>query len=120
MAASHLLRCPVTGRLINAILALMADDPQTAETYAQAAVGNATPLRREAITIHLRDLAAAQPEHHEAIANSSRSSLTPTRRTELANPPGQHAESGQARQPQGEPMATASRSGGGAVRRRTG
>lgn len=51
-----------------AILALVADDPQTAESHAQAAADNATPLRREAINIHLRGLAAAQPEHREAIA----------------------------------------------------
>jgi hypothetical protein len=68
MAAPHLLERPLTGHLIIAILALVADDPQTAESHAQAAADNATPLRREAINIHLRGLAAAQPEHREAIA----------------------------------------------------
>ena len=67
MAAPHLLERPVTGHLIIAVLALTADDQPTAETHAQAAADSAAPLRREAITIHLRGLAAARPEHREAI-----------------------------------------------------
>jgi len=66
-AAPHLVEHPVTGHLIVAVLALTADDQQTAETHAQAAAGSAAPLRCEAITIHLRGLAAARPEHREAI-----------------------------------------------------
>ena len=67
MAAPHLLERPVTGHLIIAVLALTADDQPTAETHAQAAADSAAPLRREAITIHLRGLAAARPEHREVI-----------------------------------------------------
>ena len=67
MAAPHLLERPVTGHLIIAILALTADDQQAAGTQAQAAADSATPLRREAITIHLRGLAVARPEHREVI-----------------------------------------------------
>ena len=67
MAAPHLLERPVTGHLIIAVLALTAEDQQAAETHAQAAADSATPLRREAITIHLRGLAAAIPEHSGAI-----------------------------------------------------
>jgi hypothetical protein len=67
MAAPHLLERPVTGHLIIAVLALTADDQPTAETQARAAADSAGPLRREAITIHLRGLAAARPEHREAI-----------------------------------------------------
>ncbi len=67
MAAPHLLERPVTGHLIIAVLALTAGDQQAAETHARAAADSSAPLRREAITIHLRGLAAARPEHHEAI-----------------------------------------------------
>lgn len=67
MAAPHLLERPVTGHLIIAVLALTAGDQPTAETHARAAGDSATPLRREAITIHLRGLAAARSEHREAI-----------------------------------------------------
>lgn len=67
MAAPHLLERPVTGHLIVAVLALTAGDQPTAETHAQAAADSAGPLRREAISIHLRGLAAARPEHREVI-----------------------------------------------------
>ena len=67
MAAPHLLERPVTRHLIIAVLALTAEDQPTAETHGQAAAESAAPLRREAITIHLRGLAAARPEHREAI-----------------------------------------------------
>jgi hypothetical protein len=68
MAAPHLLGRPGIGHLIIAVLALVADDQQTAETHIQTAADNASPLRREAIIIHLRGLAAARPEHREAVA----------------------------------------------------
>jgi hypothetical protein len=67
MAAPHLLEHPATGHLIISVLALTAGDQQTAETHAQVAADRGTSLRSEAIRIHLRGLAAARPEHSEAI-----------------------------------------------------
>ena len=93
MAAPHLLERPVTGHLIIAVLALIAGDQQSAETHAQAAADNAAPLRCEAITIHLRGLGGARPEHHEAITRLIEIFAHANHvLTEMRRHPGQHPE----------------------------